>query len=830
MASYKKSLRLLSEHLQSDEKEELYLSDYYTKLRALDMDKKGQISTAYGQSGVGMTVGGAVDFGAMLGPGVHLVAGVNAKGSRTAHALLVLHRAPRKAWFKDIVKPLPDHKIQGGRGVRRRVPKHNWATDRYYALGFLRGHTKELGIDVSASAWVGFGAAFDVDETGVTAGAKIEAGGSGLFSRLCDPNPGLYAQYNSKLINGDLNGIFRENTKRKAAAWLIETGQGRKALKDADAPMETASSVARRLRVLGHNIEDLTLNAANTYDTHDTSISNRQFGNWLSSALSIGWNRGKGAYNTVTGKTLKTNKLITEIAASLAQFIALRDKALEEDVYLKRLRAIAAEVAQVHLVSYAVKIKHNARLIEACKLRILEAEVQLVNLKRAQELKFFNKVADNRQAAAAPQFFLDVVMVEGHVSGEVGAQFVLPTILGREKKRALGEEKKNLEGVKKYVPTLHATVAAEGYTKRIGSRFQSYVLGSGGHNRTLLSTQDAVVKYNSRLIKGSSGVTTQRTVSGETQFNLITMTYRAVLANWFDDTFAHAHEALPCGSGISFGMSILQTRIQAYAAACLTMSDRDILIDSESPDDIHPFEFAMRRQLRVPRRDLRLCFRQIPKNLLAEDRPDEAFVIESSFAFVQPQKLSIDKHKTKNLFDLPAFKKLGSDGASQDFDNTRLQVIRIRYRVKTDEDRTRNYFSLGWNPMVYLHKNDDGSNKEEESIVPFVDQNNYGEDLKNFDQFKTVADDFAVKKKWQEHIDEVKDNGIEFPELQVQVSTGLERVERVGSETILTLYEHLVEPFYSPKDYTPERIKELKEQNDERDAEMLVPPVMLFSQ
>ncbi|MDB6150615.1 MAG: hypothetical protein JWQ44_2063 [Chthoniobacter sp.] len=70
---------------ESDERRAL---GYLQRLNLAGFDAKGQINSAYGQSGVGMSAGLNVDFGPLIIPFVHFETGVELSGGRTAHSSL----------------------------------------------------------------------------------------------------------------------------------------------------------------------------------------------------------------------------------------------------------------------------------------------------------------------------------------------------------------------------------------------------------------------------------------------------------------------------------------------------------------------------------------------------------------------------------------------------------------------------------------------------------------------------------------------------------------------------------------------------------------------
>jgi hypothetical protein len=84
--------------VQSDEPRAL---GYFQRLNLSGHDFKGQLSSAYGQAGVALSVGAKVDFGALLVPFVHLDLALDVQGERTAHSVLLLQRMAHRVWRRN---------------------------------------------------------------------------------------------------------------------------------------------------------------------------------------------------------------------------------------------------------------------------------------------------------------------------------------------------------------------------------------------------------------------------------------------------------------------------------------------------------------------------------------------------------------------------------------------------------------------------------------------------------------------------------------------------------------------------------------------------------
>ena len=173
---------------------------------------------------------------------------------------------------------------------------------------------------------------------------------------------------------------------------------------------------------------------------------------------------------------------------------------------------------------------------------------------------------------------------------------------------------------------------------------------------------------------------------------LVTMSYRAVLANWFDDAFEDHHKAIPNGSGVSFGMSILREDFGTYARACKLMKKpppgTPVLADLD--DKLKALEAVLTKQLRLEPEELRTFMRRAPSS----DSKVDSYLIESAFAFTAPVDLTIAEHRPQALLELDPVKQLVEKRTRGTA--LRLQVIRLRIRIGRDEDKSRNLIRLGY--------------------------------------------------------------------------------------------------------------------------------------
>jgi hypothetical protein len=391
-------------------------------------------------------------------------------------------------------------------------------------------------------------------------------------------------------------------------------------------------------------------------------------------------------------------------------------------------------------------------------------------------------------AATSVPALLEIVVFEGSVQAAAGAKLVLPLKLERAK----------------------LTLEAICLTRRISFRYQTPVPGTS--RRTLLSSQETAVTYLNRKVEA------QATSLGEKGFfkawpNLVTMSYRSVHVQWFDDLLPNNSLALPNGSGLSFGMSVLADSFSAYAIACKAIGPIQPGQTTAALDpSLTALEAALLAQLRVTPDELRAFMRTAPDwtadvKLDASTRA-ESYLVESSFAFKAPEKLFIESRRPKELFSLPPVASLLGNKATKRPDELRLQVLRLRFRIRSDDDKSRSLIQLGWNPEPWG-----------EGLTPWGAGS------------ADASDPWYVRLTG---IDPKLPNWMKLPSLAVELGIGVERVRRVGSEGIVELHQHFFPAPYSPapvpKGYGPERAGRLADANWQTITALLVPPVALFSQ
>jgi hypothetical protein len=761
----------LAETLDTRASDEARALGYLQRLNVTGYDVKGQLSSAYAQSGVGLSLGAKVDFGAMLVPFVHLDLGVDVQGERTAHSILVLQRMPHRVWMNDMVRP-PQPAKNDLQAKPPAFPTPYWRTKRPLALALLQGKTWQLKAGASAAAWAGLGSLGDYDETGLTLGVKLQGRASGVTTRLVDVAPRHYPPTPSdSTLNEDVDDLFDSNLKNKAAAWLLETGGGIDQLRELGAP-RTPLLERAELDAVGTLIEAPIVSMLGAYDKLTIpdvdNVAIVETGFSVVRAMAHAATAIKGL---VSNKNIDTDKLLAQLNAVKAELEAWAE-------YLRHSRQSSVFGGET-----------RRRLWEIARHRLAEAKDFIAALERRRDRKAQRKSKPARRPPAEetlPPFHLDILVVEGSGDATAGGKVVLMNEAGA-----------------------HVEAGASGGARRISLRYQGFAPGGEG-DRRLLCSQQTVINYVSRKM-------TFEASAGKRKFlrerpNLVTMSYRSVIVNWFDDLKPENHRGIPNGTGVSFGMSVLAESFGEYARACKQLKETSTPLSEK----VAVLESAMTKQLRVTAEELRAFMRNAPSSMgNVKADPDaearvESYLVESAFAFTAPVDLTknIDNHRPKALFELDAVKNLVEKaGRGADL---RLQVVRLRYRIRTDDDQSRNLIRLGWNP--------EPGNEEGFDTPPFLK----GDD--------GAGDPWYVRLFG---VDPTLPNWLKWSSLALELGIGVERVRRVGSEGIADLYQWLYPHPYNrrppPEGYGRDRAQELEAKTHKAITDMLVPPVTLFS-
>ncbi len=781
----------ISQELDSRESDEPRALGYLQRLNLAGYDVKGQISSAYGQSGFGLSLGVNFDFGVLLVPFVHLDVGASLEGERTAHSLLLLQRMPHKLWLADMERP-PQPQISDPDGPLREVPPVFWETQKPLALAYLQGKTWKLNVKGVVDAWAGLGSLGEYESTGVSVGVALTAEGGGVVTRLVDMAPRHYPPTPSdSSLNDDVDDLFEASLKNKAAAWLMEAGGQVKALIESGVPWVPLGERAEKESKAysrWEKVKTFILKALETYDKLEVpDVDSAAIGDAVATVAEELVRAGKKFAVFAKGKKeLKTQELMDSLGK-------IRDK-LES--WIKDLESKLVATHGLSLSADLVETRKKSLVV--ANARLAEVKDFLEALSRRQQRKIQRLSAPAQPApkeTAKPTFYLDILAVEGGVDVTASAKLVANS-----------------------KATYHVEAGARAKARRISFRYQSFV---PGHERRLICSQETAIRYLNCEAKSEATATGERERSAE-KSNLVTMTYRSVIANWFDDVRPNNAKAIPNGSGISFGTSVIPKVFADYARFCRQMKrpqpgDTPVPIDLKSDPDLNPelpgLEKALTSQLRVTVAELREFMRNIPWWMgsatlpLKDDEKAEPFLIESAFALKDLLALHIEDRRPKEMFELAPFKSIsGTFGRGNDL---RLQSIRLRFRVHHDDDKSRSLIKLGWNPEPW----------GEDEITPW----GVGSNSKD--------DPWYVRLTG---IDPSLPDWLKMPSLALQLGIGVERVRRVGSEGIVELFQHLYPNPYShrkpPKGFGSTQARALEARNSRAIADLLVPPVALFSQ
>lgn len=760
--------------LHSQAQDEPFALDYLTLLNLSGLDIKGQLSMAHGQAGIGLKVDAGVDFGALIMPFLHLNLAAGVGGEATADALLLMHRLASRWWLADMRRP-PQSPERDRDQPPPPFPVPDWSTREPLVMAFLRGHSWRLAVNAEAKASFGMGNFDDPDETGLAIGAGASADGEMRVTRLIDPRARHYpATPGDSTLRADVDRLFSDRLKDHAAAWLIGTGGGVKDLLDFGAPphsrvaqvADAGLTPAKAVAALLAHYDELAIP-----DVDAVGVSGA-FGKALN-----------GLYSAARGvrDKLRRNKLTT---ADL-------------------LKALAA--AQAELSSWLASLEEPAaaRIYGAESLPPLQslARRRLAQARRYQEAlkdRQARKVDRTKPAAVpASPLQLDIVTYEAHGRAAAGAKLVLP----RDKL------------------TLQLSASAEARYRRHCIRYQAQAPSTG--QRTLRWTQDTVVTYATRQLQAVAQAQGRGYLKERN--NLVTMAYRSALAQWFD-TGANARQALPCGSGLSFGVSVLSESFASYARRCRELAPKgpnDPRLPALEPE-LAALEQALTRQLRVRADELRVFMRNCWSGVdrvaaSAEDKePVDSFIVESAHALTAPLGI-FDPAKPRRwpdtLLELPsvvAYAKAAQTAPPSPpavaTSPLRLQAIRLRFPLRQQAGTSTSMVQLGWNPEPW---GEDAPGAEEEEPKSLIER------LTGYDSLMPKKD-------------------VKLTALAIEVGVEIELIRRVCAEGIVELHVQLYPHPYSHKDppsgYGRERAKALEARHYTEFCEALVPPVALFSQ
>lgn len=276
-----------------------------------------------------------------------------------------------------------------------------------------------------------------------------------------------------------------------------------------------------------------------------------------------------------------------------------------------------------------------------------------------------------------------------------------------------------------------------------------------------------------------------------------TVSYRSVSAYWYHAATARSGQrpkAYPNGSGVTFGLSVAPGRIERYAWRCRNGAEGEAALED-----------LLETQLRIDKETMRGFFAAFPfptettnqrKHLYESGHGFERpLVVESGHGFDRTVELpplerraATQMHEPGWLFDQVEAKTRLDAKAPGPTDGTSLRVLRVRYPIATDEDRSRSVFSFGWTSAA-------GDPPTAESLDP-----------RGRDQLESL-------KKGRAKI--TGTGGI-----------GLTRIRRVGTEGFVELHTRTFPPLIEPVDW--DRAEHLRGRAFDHVHDFVVPPVPLF--
>jgi hypothetical protein len=451
-----------------------------------------------------------------------------------------------------------------------------------------------------------------------------------------------------------------------------------------------------------------------------------------------------------------------------------------------------------------------------------------VNLEHRQNRRFaaeFDRKLDARKRAkngeagpasshgakpAAPGL-LRVTTTSQTLSGGIAAKARLPRKLLPDPVSAAGAE---------------ASFENDYLHKKVRLRFQAG--GQDVNHRSVgkvVLTQDTVVTQN--VYTGRFGIsasshdsssptdeTRKAEASGDWKYG--TLSYRSVSAYWIDSIGEPTEvQALPNGSGVSFGVSIEPGRLGRYAHDCANLAQGD------SPSD-SALEELFLKQLRLNAAEARAFFANYPyaedtdskkKHLQESDfNFERSMIVETGFDFYQKESIPFLQRSGQgilepgSLFDISAAKSRLAGKADDAMANlrSRLSVIRVRYPIGADEDTSSSLFSFGWTFAT----------KDDTSASSLTDPAGSAEgQLDSLTSF-------------------VKDG--EKATVTATPSVGITRIRRTGSEGFFDVHTEFFPKLI--KDFSKEATGQRGIKPDQRqvtrpialDHEYAVPPVALF--
>lgn len=770
--------------------------DYLSHLNTAGLHSKGLLSSCHAMNGVSLKGKVKTDFLAAIVPFVHAQVGVSLEGEAAANGMLVVQRGASKLWnveFSNVPAAVPE-----GEDQLPIVPPV-WYSLHPQSLTYLRGKSGRYNGGVSADVWAGVGNPRDIDETGISVGAFAEGSAEGTLTSLQCNEPQYFAGYaNNKTISHAVELVLIDNLKNKAALWLLANGNGIKEAAEFGAVVQLPTLKKEMLTYLGKTsagaVPDWTDAALKAFVYTDTTTQTTTVG--VSNALGNVGTAWK-AMRKIASKCITLIKGGTPKTSELIELLVEAEKALEST---KTFFDISPDVLNR---TSARKRKNRPEynkvtdeLLEEFKtitdMRIQEAKDLIVRLRARKD-------DDDRQQQEWPYADKkDGVPVSRLRIGT----FTKQAEAGAVAKATLNAPHKTVDDD---VPMLQLAAAGnvEGYSKKITIEFQYPTRGEYiGGRLSLMTTQHSIVRHTvyAASAQAKAGAGSKRKEASGNATGWVTMTYESVIVDWFDELGAitgnDGHQTQHNSSGAAFGMSVLRDRLAKYRKA--------LEVSAHLGTGLSKVELTMMKQLRVTKDELQRFILDIPEEHLysqesdVEDDEGYALLVESAFVFTKQHKLNVINEMPDNLFDLPPVTHLRDNDAPDS--GSRLQSIRLRYRVQSQDETKTTIFSLGYSNKPFEKK--DGASNPVSQLDAKAEQ--FGRRIAGMPLKAPDAADLALQT------------------LPVSFGVGAEWVTRTSAEGIVDLHTCLYPPL-------PEKPGSQQFQTIWAE-EVIMPSVVLFHQ
>lgn len=759
---------------------------YFQRLNVSGLDFQGQVSSAYAQSGLGLSAGLSFDFGALVMPFLHANVGLSLSGSRSAHAVVVLQRTLSGIWDDKA----PEDRLAPW-------PPPDWTSKRPLALGILNGRTSTFAGQAAYDTWFGIGTGIDETSFGAAAGVEAQAGISGSWTCLKDVAPRHYrSDPKRSSITGDVDDLFETQLKLEAKAWIANVVRGASAAREEGFELESEGEREARkgawLKLIGKEIYETGVQLAETHDMFITPDVN-----WASASSGVSLIRelGKESFDVGAGfwnRKQNSRELIVQLESIKAR------KKKRRQLLDRILQRIDDELAARGTeLPDSEKPRHRAirNMRSVTDQRVEEARALIKALQRRIDAKKSAKHKPQKAQATGsaphdPVMRLNITMTEGNVSLKAGAKLVASGgYLG-----------------------VHGYSRHSARRKRISFRFESFAPGrhefaasSTADAHVVRTTQDTALNYDAWVMINSLGGVAggKKSKPDKTSAALNELSYRSVHVAWVAPESTTPIRSERHVSGLSLGVSIPATHLGAYVDACLKLAKvKDALPTEVKKINLHEVEQLLRLKLAATRSELRQAMRTAPDGIAASFG-DDALLVESAFVFNDHENLAVTSGKRiANLLEHAAIEPFSSTSADTDLaaiamrKRVRLQSIRLRFRIRRDDDLGGNLLSVGWNPKI--GDTDVAFGSPVDQIVTDVSK------------FKSLS---ALLKK-----------SVCWLSMPFQSSFGFERVKRVGAEGIFDVHIH---HFGSPEARNKQPVGS---RHSHEHAETMIPAVTLFSQ